>query len=1035
MLAGNVVHGQLTVIDFNGTGQTLNTAANYSPSTVPSASDLIDVTGVKSSSGTNSAMGIYATTPPTNNTFSIGGIAFDSIGAGSPVDLDASTSTSSTAAITLALTGGNTGTTNGGDAPPPPNTNAGDLLAITSNIINGTVNFRGGNGGLTVNVPAGGGNFDIAAGDTLEMSSFKNTTSGTTYYASIANNLSDGVGADPITITGGGTLLLANTVTAGENSGFTGGWIISNGTLNIAAAADLGSTTSTTIGADGTLTFSSTSANPSGAGSSRAFVLGGSTSTIDVKSGTAFAIEGPLQNPGGGTGTLNKTDSGALLLQSTSASFTGGTVVTAGTLGLNTGADLGPNPAAPATDLTLYPGTTLLLDGASSNLGVNRSIVLGSAASAGSVTIDASYGENAIIASAIGDNTGGANSLIVASDTNGYVATGTAVGTGSSGVPGTVILSGNNTYGGGTTINIGATALVGNNGFGSAGGSLGPGTVTNNGTLALNRSDTAFTFGNLIAGSGNVLQTGTGTTTVTGSNTYSGFTSVNAGILSISTIPTAGSGGNPGPLGQSSNDPGNLILSGGTLQYTGAAVDVDRLFTIAATGGTIDSSGAGPMNFNNGGAVVSSDPASRGATESTSSMTVFLSNAADLAVGMTVTGTGISSGTTITAVNSAVVNFASYNSVTLNQAPTIATNSTTPATLSFTTTSRTLTLTGTNTDANIMGDILSDSSGGGQLNLVKAGNGAWDLTAVNTYTGQTNVTQGTLTVDFTGAIASGTVGISSGATLNANGSLAPTAIVNVSGNLIFGYPGAGLVVRPLGALNIAAGGSVALADPVLVTNRQVLITPSLTFAGSTGAWSGLLDLANNDMIVTGAGAAGLATVTNQIQQGLNLAGPGSLWAGSAGIVSSSAAASTNTALGSELNDDGSGNVLIPIFDGQSVGTADVLVKYTYYGDANLDGVVNGSDYTLIDNGFNNSLTGWHNGDFNYDGVVNGDDYTLIDNAFNTQGPALTGTALSMVAAATEQIAGSSSAAVPEPTTLGLIAFGAAGLLTRRRRSN
>jgi hypothetical protein len=60
------------------------------------------------------------------------------------------------------------------------------------------------------------------------------------------------------------------------------------------------------------------------------------------------------------------------------------------------------------------------------------------------------------------------------------------------------------------------------------------------------------------------------------------------------------------------------------------------------------------------------------------------------------------------------------------------------------------------------------------------------------------------------------------------------------------------------------------------------------------------------------------------------------------------------------------------------------VKYTYYGDANLDGVVNSSDYSLIDNSVNEGiLTGWQNGDFNYDNHINGDDYTLIDNAYNT----------------------------------------------------
>ena len=61
------------------------------------------------------------------------------------------------------------------------------------------------------------------------------------------------------------------------------------------------------------------------------------------------------------------------------------------------------------------------------------------------------------------------------------------------------------------------------------------------------------------------------------------------------------------------------------------------------------------------------------------------------------------------------------------------------------------------------------------------------------------------------------------------------------------------------------------------------------------------------------------------------------------------------------------------------------MKYTYYGDANLDGKVDASDYSLIDNGYLNHLTGWYNGDFNYDGVINGSDYTLIDNAFNMQG--------------------------------------------------
>ena len=116
---------------------------------------------------------------------------------------------------------------------------------------------------------------------------------------------------------------------------------------------------------------------------------------------------------------------------------------------------------------------------------------------------------------------------------------------------------------------------------------------------------------------------------------------------------------------------------------------------------------------------------------------------------------------------------------------------------------------------------------------------------------------------------------------------------------------------------------------------------------------------------------------------------------------------------------------------------DILVKYTYYGDANLDGKVDGSDYSRIDSSYvmeqtsHTSVSGWFNGDFNYDGVVNGSDYTLIDNAFNTQGAQLS----DELATPTYLIAGGTLgvSSVPEPTTLGLLGIGAAGLLGRRRR--
>jgi Dockerin type I domain/PEP-CTERM motif len=187
--------------------------------------------------------------------------------------------------------------------------------------------------------------------------------------------------------------------------------------------------------------------------------------------------------------------------------------------------------------------------------------------------------------------------------------------------------------------------------------------------------------------------------------------------------------------------------------------------------------------------------------------------------------------------------------------------------------------------------------------------------------------------------------------------------------------------------------------------------------------------ANNDAIIHNGN---LTSLWQNVQTGYN----GGNWNGT-GITSSSAHGDTKhlTALGIISNNNGIGQPLFTNFEGQTAAASDVLIKYTYYGDATLDGSVNSADYTRIDAAFlanhnsgQNLYTGWSNGDFNYDGVINGSDYTLIDNAFNQQG----GQIAAQIASPTAQLAGTITA-VPEPSVVMGFGICALALLGRRNR--
>ena len=141
------------------------------------------------------------------------------------------------------------------------------------------------------------------------------------------------------------------------------------------------------------------------------------------------------------------------------------------------------------------------------------------------------------------------------------------------------ILSGDNIYSGGTMITSG-TLQLGNNG--SSGSIVGE--VTNNGTLAFNRSD-SLTFDGLISGSGSVSQIGLGTTILTADSTYTGGTTVSAGVLQIGDGHVTGS-----ILGNAS------IAANTTLAFNRSdALDFDGVVSGA---GLLKQLGAGALSLN-----------------------------------------------------------------------------------------------------------------------------------------------------------------------------------------------------------------------------------------------------------------------------------------------------------------------------------------------------------------------------------------------------------------------------------------------------
>jgi hypothetical protein len=168
-------------------------------------------------------------------------------------------------------------------------------------------------------------------------------------------------------------------------------------------------------------------------------------------------------------------------------------------------------------------------------------------------------------------------------------------------------------------------------------------------------------------------------------------------------------------------------------------------------------------------------------------------------------------------------------------------------------------------------------------------------------------------------------------------------------------------------------GNVAITGGTLQLGAGTGLA-QMTSLSMSGA--GTLDVDNNHLIITYGSSDPIATIAEYIKSGYNLGN----WNGP-GIISTAAQTTTNGPHYGVGYADGADGVVAGLTSGQ------IEVMYTLLGDANLDGLVNGSDFNILAANFNQSVTGWDQGDFNYDGLVNAADFNDLAANFGQQSDA------------------------------------------------
>ena len=682
--------------------------------------------------------------------------------------------------------------------------------ALDLNGFSNNVGSLAGNGSVTNN---GGTSATLTAGG-------DNTT--TVFSGTLADGASNSLGLNK---NGTGTMTLSGTNT------YSGGTVFNGGILAVSSDGNLGT---------GPLKFSGgTLEILTGITSSKATALQAQGGTILADTGTTSTFSGAISNGG----ALTKNGAGTLILSGNN-SYSGATTVSAGTLQAGSTTGFSRSSAFTVT-------STLDLASFSNTVG----------SLSGTGTITNSGAATSVTLTAGGDNssTTFGGTLINGAGTVGLTKTGI----------GTLTLTGSNTYTGGTTISAGTLQI----GSGGAAGSLN-GNVLDQGTLALDRSDT-LTFTGNVSGTGTLSQIGGGMMTLSGNNTYSGVTNVSAGTLQTGSITGL--------------SPNSAFTVNSVLDLNGFS---SRLGSLA---------GSGTLTNNGGISAILTAGVDNTTTVFSGTLTDGTTDSLQLDKNgtgtMTLSGTNTYSGGTV--FNGGILAVSSDSN--LGTGP-LKLSGGTLELLAGITSSKAITLKSDGGGGTILTDAGTTSSFSGAISnvggLTKSGVGILILSGNNSYSGVTTVSAGKL-------LAGSTTGFSSSSAFTVN------SVLDLNGfsNTVASLAGSGTVTNggslnqaivfpltPIGTpviLTTGGDGTSTVFSGTLVDGTSSLgmtktgvgtltLTGTNTYTGGTTVMAGTLQvdggLGNTALTVqSGATLAGQGTIAGSvtIQDGGHLApGPG-----------------------------------------------------------------------------------------------------------------------------------------------------------------